>query len=116
MAVTDDGNVDVSAGAQAAIRSAMATLQRYGSEPRVAALIRRLNAIESPEAGFGDGDEQIAKAMVDAESIAKSEHVSEGVRERARDANLELQRAHLARHSGGAALWERAAREAGRVD
>jgi hypothetical protein len=115
MAVTDDGNMEVSAGAQAAIRSAMTTLQRYGSEPRVAALIRRLNAIESPEGGFGDGDEQLAKSMIDCDRIAKSEDVSDGLRDRARDASFELQRAHLRKHSGGATVWESAAKEAGRV-
>jgi hypothetical protein len=102
---------EISAGASSAIRSAIQTLMPYANEDRVAALVRKLNAIRDPE---GDSDE-LAKALVETEAIAKSENISVGVRDRTFRASMELQRSYLAKHSGGASVWEHSARPAGRV-
>jgi hypothetical protein len=117
--ITDDGTIEVSAGAQTAIRSAIASLEPYRAEPRIEALVSKLGAIAEPADGFAANDygrdEAVAKAMADADRLAKSEDGSPAIRDRARAASLELQRAHLAKHSGAAAVWERAAQEAGLV-
>ena len=110
-----DRTTEVSAGAQSAIKNAMASLQAYKAEPRVAALISKLATIANPEGDTGD-DGQLAKSMADAERIEKSEDVSPQLRERAGNVRLELERAYLRKHSaGGSAVWEREARAAGRA-
>ena len=105
---------EVSAAAQRAIRNAQVALRPYADEPRVAALVQKLTAISSPEGSF-ERDDEISKALIHVESLAKGEDASAAVRDRASQVSMELQRAHLSRHSGGAHVWERAAREAGRA-
>jgi hypothetical protein len=81
----------------------------------VAALVEKLSAIASPEDfGAGGRADQPAKAMTDAEAIAKSESTSAGVRERASSARIEIEKAYLQVHSPtGSAAWEPAAEAAG---
>ena len=115
MATTNDGTIDVSQGAQAAAKRAMASLQPYKTEPRVAALIGKLNAIVSPENFDGDED-AMSKALEDVIKIEKSdpEEVAESLRERAGVVRLDLERALLRKHSpAGSEAWEAAARAAG---
>ena len=111
-----DGTIDVSTGAQAAIKSAMDGLQAYKGEPRVAALISKLATIADPEGDAGVDEQQLSKSLEDVVKLEKSEDVSESVRKRAGEARLDLERAYLARMSPtGSARWEEAARMAGRA-
>jgi hypothetical protein len=114
--MADDGTIDVSTGAQGAIKSAMDALQPYSSEPRVAGLLSKLNAIANPEDIRGEDETQLAKSIADCEKIAKSEDASPHLRERAENVGHELQRAYLRKVSpAGSETWEAAAKRAGRA-
>ena len=99
--------VNMSEAAQQAVRRAVNQLRPHaGEDERVAALVRKLNAIANPDDFDSERAGEIAKALHDSERIAKSEDASPALRERMRKASLELQRAHLSRYSaGGSAVW-----------
>jgi hypothetical protein len=102
---------NVSPGAKSALLRAKSVLQGYSAEdPRIAALIEKLGAIESPQ---DDGGVELAKTYEVCQRLAKSE--SAEVRKMAADASFELQRAHLQRHSGGYTHWRDSAVKAGRI-
>lgn len=112
---TTNGELNVSSGARSALRRAMSVLEGYGAEdPRIAALIEKLGAIESPEDIDGAGAE-LAKTMIVCDRIQKSETSSDELRKMAADASFELQRAHLQRHSAGYTIWRDSAAKAGRI-
>jgi hypothetical protein len=105
MATTNDGELQVSSGAQAAIGRAVDVLRPYRNEPRVDGLLGKLEAIQSPD-DFGDGDE-LAKAMVACDRIAKSEDLSPELRERGRKAGMACQLEYLAKSNPMASqAWE----------
>jgi hypothetical protein len=102
---------NVSPGAKSALLRAKGVLQGYAAEdPRIAALIEKLGAIESPQ---DDGGAELAKRYERCVELSKSEDAT--VREAAAAASFEFQRSHLQRHSGGYTRWRDSALEAGRI-
>jgi hypothetical protein len=86
-------------------------LEGYGSDdPRIADLIAKLGAIESPE---DDAGVELAKTYDVCQRLAKSENAT--VRQMAEDASFELQRSHLQKHSAGYTSWRDSALKAGRI-
>jgi hypothetical protein len=113
---TIDAELNVSTGAQAAIRRAMAALTPYEGEPRVAALVTKLRAIESPSDFDADRVAEISKALLDCQSLAKSEDVSDLVKAKAESARVELEKSYLERMSpAGSDVWKRAMQAQGRA-
>lgn len=113
---TTDAELNVSAGAQAATRRALAALEPYAGEPRVKALIGKLTAIADPTNFDADRAAEIAKALADCEALAKSEDVSDLVKAKAERARVELEKSYLERMSpAGADVWKRAMQAQGRA-
>jgi len=115
---TNDGEINVSNGAQAAIQNAIDALTPHKAEPRVAALLGKLEGIAKPEGklegiakpeDFGEGEEAIAKAMIVTDRLRKSEDVLPVTREHADAAHRALQLEHLgASNPRAAAAYEKA--------
>ena len=93
MAKTNDGELNVSPAAQAAIHSAVALLAPHASEPRIAALTSKLQAIGSP---VGEGAEGVSKAIRGVNDLLKSEDLpleaQRNLAKSSRDLQLEVLR------------------------
>jgi hypothetical protein len=99
-ATTNDENLNVSAGAQAAIARAQECLRPYADESQIAALLNKLDSIARPlRGGVGDqdaegGKDRLTEALLGVrEELAKADLPSttrERLQKAQREAELEL--------------------------
>jgi hypothetical protein len=108
-----DGELDVSSGAQAGIQRARDVLAPYADEPRVAALLSKLNAVGDPvEAGEDeDGDDaegRLTKCLTGLRSTLSKADIAGPTRDALRKSQYEIERELLAVHNPRAANeWDR---------
>jgi hypothetical protein len=99
---TNDGDLNVSSDAQAAIHGAVALLAPHSiSEPRIAALCNKLTSIAAP---VGQGDEAVSKSLRSLAELRKTEGLPDSTRQRVDKSSRSLQLEVLRKQNPRAAV------------